>query len=430
MRYAFTFDASACTGCKSCQVACKDKNALPDGVLWRRVYEVSGGRWEQRGAAWINNVFAYNVSVGCNHCDDPACVAACPTNAYIVRDDGLVWLDGWRCVGCEYCAWVCPYGAPQYSAQLGRMTKCDGCYDLIDTGFAPSCVSACPLRALDFVRTDGPLPASNYQPFPLPAISRTSPQLVVKPHRAMLNDLPKTVANYEEVRPADARYQMPGTRSERTQNRQPGTFRTRRLASGIWHLVPRIWNLASGIWPLTDLPLVFFTLLAQAAAGAAIVGLFSSSPSRLLLGVIGMLTALAALTSLFHLGTLSNAWRSTANAKRSSLSREIVMLGVFAAAWVIALFAPASGRVLLAAAGVGLLFAMSEVYRVGAVTGWRPWQTRTAFAISALLLGTAAVLATTGAAHPWLFSAVTVAVFVDQAVRRWRFYGARLRKTM
>ena len=43
MTYAFTFDASACSGCKACQIACKDKNGLPVGVLWRRVYEISGG---------------------------------------------------------------------------------------------------------------------------------------------------------------------------------------------------------------------------------------------------------------------------------------------------------------------------------------------------------------------------------------------------
>jgi len=45
MTYAFTFDASSCSGCKACQAACKDKNNLPTGVLWRRVFEVSGGAW-------------------------------------------------------------------------------------------------------------------------------------------------------------------------------------------------------------------------------------------------------------------------------------------------------------------------------------------------------------------------------------------------
>ena len=64
MTYAFTFDASACSGCKACQEACKDKNNLPVGVMWRRVIEVSGGGWVQEGEAWTNNVFAYNLSIG------------------------------------------------------------------------------------------------------------------------------------------------------------------------------------------------------------------------------------------------------------------------------------------------------------------------------------------------------------------------------
>jgi len=51
MTYAFTFDASSCTGCKACQIACKDKNNLSTGVLWRRVYEISGGGWQQQGEA-------------------------------------------------------------------------------------------------------------------------------------------------------------------------------------------------------------------------------------------------------------------------------------------------------------------------------------------------------------------------------------------
>ena len=51
MTYAFSFDANSCSGCKACQLACKDKNNLPLGVLWRRVYEISGGTWQPQGEA-------------------------------------------------------------------------------------------------------------------------------------------------------------------------------------------------------------------------------------------------------------------------------------------------------------------------------------------------------------------------------------------
>jgi anaerobic dimethyl sulfoxide reductase subunit B (iron-sulfur subunit) len=114
MTYAFTFDASSCSGCKACQEACKDKNGLPVGVLWRRVIEVTGGEWQKTNSAWENSIFAYNLSLACNHCVHAKCAGVCPADAYIVRPDGIVLLDSSRCMGCGYCAWACPYGAPQY----------------------------------------------------------------------------------------------------------------------------------------------------------------------------------------------------------------------------------------------------------------------------------------------------------------------------
>jgi anaerobic dimethyl sulfoxide reductase subunit B (iron-sulfur subunit) len=129
MTYAFTFDASACSGCKTCQAACKDKNGLPVGVLWRRVIEASGGEWQTVGNAWENTVFAYYLSLACNHCVHPKCAGVCPVDAYTVRPDGIVLIDTSRCIGCRYCAWACPYGAPQYDAAQGVMNKCDFCYD-------------------------------------------------------------------------------------------------------------------------------------------------------------------------------------------------------------------------------------------------------------------------------------------------------------
>ena len=67
-RLAFYFDSSTCSGCKTCQMACKDKNDLPVGQLWRRVYEVTGGSWKKDGAAWQQDIFAYNLSLSCNIC--------------------------------------------------------------------------------------------------------------------------------------------------------------------------------------------------------------------------------------------------------------------------------------------------------------------------------------------------------------------------
>ena len=73
-QYAFYFDSSSCSGCKTCQVACKDKNDLSPGVLWRRVYEITGGDWEKVGETWIPDLKSYHLSMSCNHCEDHICL--------------------------------------------------------------------------------------------------------------------------------------------------------------------------------------------------------------------------------------------------------------------------------------------------------------------------------------------------------------------
>lgn len=149
-QWAFYLDVAACSGCKACQIACKDRNGLELGILWRRVYEVVGGGWQRDGEAWTQDVFAYNLSVGCNHCERPICMEVCPSGAITKRCDGVVLIAGERCLGCRYCAWACPYGSPQYDAGTRRMTKCDFCAEELDRGRPPACVAACPARALDF----------------------------------------------------------------------------------------------------------------------------------------------------------------------------------------------------------------------------------------------------------------------------------------
>ena len=202
-QYAFYFDASACSGCKACQMACKDKHGLRVGILWRRVYEVTGGSWRRRSEAWISSVFAYNVSLACNHCERPICVEVCPTRAMAKRADGIVLIDPNKCVGCQYCSWACPYGAPQYDTESGRMTKCTFCAEELDTGAPPSCVAACPLRALDFGdRAELEARYGSIEPlYPLPETELVEPALVVTPHghADRASDASARVANWEEV---------------------------------------------------------------------------------------------------------------------------------------------------------------------------------------------------------------------------------------
>lgn len=183
----FYIDSSRCSGCKACQVACKDKNDLEPGQRYRRVYEVNGGGFIPTGqGGLLNDVYAYTLSISCNHCDDPICTKNCPTTAMHKRPgDGIVRVNTDKCVGCGYCAWSCPYGAPQRNPETGQMSKCDFCIDLQAKGEKPVCVTTCPLGAIHF----GPV-SELRERFGalcdvkgLPDSTLTRPNLIVKPHQ-------------------------------------------------------------------------------------------------------------------------------------------------------------------------------------------------------------------------------------------------------
>lgn len=203
MTRSFHFDSASCSGCKACQVACKDKHDLEVGRLWRRVYEICGGGWVRKGKAWENDVFAYHLSVSCNHCEKPICVEACPTGAMKRRADGVVYVEQADCAGCRYCSMACPYDAPQLAPTIGKMTKCDFCRDEVDRGRPPACVSACPMRALEFGEKKELEAAHGTTPavFPLPDRKLTEPSLVITPHEKthLATSENSEVANREEV---------------------------------------------------------------------------------------------------------------------------------------------------------------------------------------------------------------------------------------
>ena len=385
MTYAFTFDASACTGCKACQIACKDKNNLPVGMLWRRVYEVSGGSWTNVGGrasrpdaetgvggpnpypVWETDVFAYNLSIACNHCVHPKCAGVCPTDAYVQREDGVVYIDESKCMGCGYCSWACPYSAPRYSPELRHMTKCNFCYDNLDAGLPPACVAACPMRVLELVEIGEQgvensiqlpdtsrklwlLPGSEH-PFPLPERSRTEPHLALNPHAGMENGLEKTISNWGEIKNSKGK---------------------------------------------SEIPLVLFTLLGQMAAGTAIFSLFSGPLSLSLLVSLGVLIGISGLISVLHLGTPLNAWRAVLHLNKSWLSREILMFGFFGFSWLIALLLPGIGKLPLALSGIGFVYSMSQVYRLRSIQAWDSWRTNAGFFVTTLLLGCLFMLSVSG----------------------------------
>lgn len=145
----FQFRQDRCIGCLTCQVACKEKNNLPPGQLFRKVREYSGGDYTQCGKGLDNTVYAYWQSTACKHCRQPLCAQICPAEAILKRpEDGIVLIDQEKCTGCHQCMRVCPEGAPQYDPELRKAGKCDLCHELLAGGKPPACVAACPMRAL------------------------------------------------------------------------------------------------------------------------------------------------------------------------------------------------------------------------------------------------------------------------------------------
>lgn len=138
----FFVDSTRCINCKTCEIACKDFHDATVGRRFRRVRTLEGGAFP--------NIFAFNISMSCNHCEEPECVKQCPAKAYTKRPlDGIVVHDPERCIGCRYCTLVCPYGAPQYDEREGHVRKCNLCVDELEMGRAPVCVTSCPLRAIE-----------------------------------------------------------------------------------------------------------------------------------------------------------------------------------------------------------------------------------------------------------------------------------------
>jgi phenylacetyl-CoA:acceptor oxidoreductase subunit 1 len=180
-RWAMVADIDRCVGCQTCTAACRHANATSPAVEWRRVLDIEAGVFP--------NVSRTFVPVGCQHCDDPPCVHACPTRATYRRDDGIVVMDYDVCIGCAYCEVAGPYQARfKIEAQsfayggggmrnekqrdeprrLGVAQKCTFCSDRIDFGMAngltpgvdplatPACVNACIADALHFGDADDP----------------------------------------------------------------------------------------------------------------------------------------------------------------------------------------------------------------------------------------------------------------------------------
>ncbi|NVD06677.1 4Fe-4S dicluster domain-containing protein [Vibrio sp. JPW-9-11-11] len=158
----FLCDTKRCIECNGCVTACKNENddALEWGIQRRRVVTLNDGELGEN-----------SISVACMHCTDAPCMAVCPADCFEHTEDGIVLHNKDLCIGCGYCLFACPFGAPQFPKQeafgeRGKMDKCTFCAggpetepgsteerhkygaNRIAEGKLPMCASLCSTKAL------------------------------------------------------------------------------------------------------------------------------------------------------------------------------------------------------------------------------------------------------------------------------------------
>ncbi|MCU7799285.1 MAG: dimethyl sulfoxide reductase anchor subunit [gamma proteobacterium symbiont of Lucinoma myriamae] len=394
-QHGFYFNADNCIACHACEAACSEKNDNPAHIAFRSVGFVEGGTYP-----------AYqrlNISMACNHCDDPVCLKGCPTRAYTkFAEYGAVLQDPDICFGCGYCTWVCPYNAPQLDPEKGQVTKCNMCVDRLEVGLKPACTSACLGNALDFgVIEDIPDNRSQAK-VDIPGFPRT--------------DITHPNIRFQQTRTT----QREMTRVDQTaikyhRSDEPST--TYEESPFIPELDPkqgftRQWNLKKLLTSHENAHIAF-TMSAQLVMGAFLwlfAGSFisdsrfeldslSSSPAYLpgLVILVGLIT-----TGLYklnmHLGKPHRFYRGFYNLRYSPVSREIAGVSLFFAGLVLftlcAFFEHSFFKVLQLIAGLialaGLMiggYFMYMLYRIEARPFWNHINTASSFAGTGLVLG-------------------------------------------
>lgn len=144
MKMVFDLNLEKCVACGACAIACMDQNDI-----WPNL-----GDEPFRRVGMVNPLPGFEnsrpefLSVGCMHCTDAPCIQACPLGCLYKDEFNLTQCDSTRCIGCHSCAMACPFGAPTYRVDNGKMQKCNGCAERLKNGMEPACVRACLTSAL------------------------------------------------------------------------------------------------------------------------------------------------------------------------------------------------------------------------------------------------------------------------------------------
>jgi len=382
-QHGFYFSADDCIGCHACETACSEKNDVPSHLAFRSVGFVEGGSYP--------DYQRLNISMACNHCDDPVCLKGCPTRAYTkFAEYGAVLQDPDICFGCGYCTWVCPYNAPQLDPVKGEVSKCNMCVDRLEVGLKPACVSACVGNALDFGVIEN-IPDNREQAkisipgFPTPEISHPN-------------------IRFQQTKTTQREMVRPDGMPVKYHKQEDGDFKS--VLDDKKHSHKKSWGMATLLHSHENAHAIF-TLLVQAVMGATLwlmlSDLFNIGTPAVLGGNarIAVLLVLLALMSFglfkltMHLGKPQFFYRGLYNLKYSPVSREIAGVSLFFIGLVLVLVLPLIGLGFLlnigyamTAAGFGLgSYYMYKLYRIPARPFWDHWQTGSAFYGTVLSLG-------------------------------------------
>jgi formate dehydrogenase iron-sulfur subunit len=189
-RMGFFTDTSVCIGCKACEVACKEWNAIPEdglkltGMSYDNTEALGGSTWRHvafveqpvtrtstaldPGPGTAPDAAPGTPDIGaaadgvrwlmssdvCKHCTHAACLDVCPTGALFRTEFGTVVVQSDVCNGCGYCIPACPYGVIGLREEDGRAWKCTLCYDRLEVGLEPACAKTCPTESIQFGELD------------------------------------------------------------------------------------------------------------------------------------------------------------------------------------------------------------------------------------------------------------------------------------
>ena len=157
MRYLNMYDSISCLNCLACMSACSMENRMrmqrDEGITIERGVNDYLPRsyylrpWRREVGEFPNSRLLVAFE-HCRHCENAQCLNNCPSGAIERRPGGQVVINASACIGCRTCRDVCPFNIPFYDKQTGKAKKCIGCYDRVEAGMEPACVSTCPSKAL------------------------------------------------------------------------------------------------------------------------------------------------------------------------------------------------------------------------------------------------------------------------------------------